>query len=58
MAVFSAAPMWLQYCGILIAVFVVAAASYHLVERPARRAIIAGWVSMAGRAQISRIPTR
>jgi peptidoglycan/LPS O-acetylase OafA/YrhL len=50
----SAVPIWLQHAGILIATFVIAAGSHHLIERPARRWILAGWSYVMSRREAAR----
>ena len=40
---FAGIPIWWQYGGLLTAIFTVAALSYHLIEKPARRMIVDRW---------------
>lgn len=55
---FASIPVWLQYAGMIIATLLIAASIHHLIERPARRWIVAGWAASWGpgspiRAQVT-----
>ena len=40
---FAALPIWWQYAALLLGILVIAMASHHLIEQPARRGMVALW---------------
>jgi peptidoglycan/LPS O-acetylase OafA/YrhL len=51
LAKFNGIPIWWQYAGLMTAVLATSIAAHHLIEKPARRRILAVWRSVRSRPQ-------
>jgi peptidoglycan/LPS O-acetylase OafA/YrhL len=55
-AKFNGIPVWEQYAGMMALVFATSIIAHHLVEKPAQRAILAGWRRLLPTTQADRSP--